>query len=231
MFYIYGTAFNEGNMFFEKYGPQYFMEEDVIIVIPSYRLGPFGFLSTNDDVILGNAGLKDQHLALKWTNENIHLFGGDPKKITIFGESSGGACIAYHILSRKSADLFRAAICQSGSALGHWANQRDLRSLSFRLATFIDPQFNINSTSEELLSFLQNVNTSVLDRASHELYEAVTANNRLASHSFGPVIEVDVEDAFVTKPMHGSFAMGDFNQVPLIIGICSEEALYFMRRT
>lgn len=58
-------------------------------------MGIFGFISTGDSVLPGNAGLKDQILALQWFKENIQNFGGDPEKITIFGQSAGSASIAY----------------------------------------------------------------------------------------------------------------------------------------
>lgn len=61
-----------------------------------------GFFSTGDDAIPGNAGLKDQNLALQWVQKNIEYFGGDPAKVTIFGESAGGASVGYQILSPLS---------------------------------------------------------------------------------------------------------------------------------
>lgn len=61
-----------------------------------------GFFTTGDDYIPGNAGLKDQHLALKWIHENINHFGGDPSRITIFGQSAGAASVIYQVLSEKS---------------------------------------------------------------------------------------------------------------------------------
>ena len=66
------------------------------------RLGPLGFLSTEDLVIQGNQGLKDQAQAIRWVNENIHKFGGDPNRVTLFGESAGGASVHYHIISPLS---------------------------------------------------------------------------------------------------------------------------------
>lgn len=167
MYYIYGGGFILGDALFNTLGPHYFMENDVIIVTIFYRLGPFGFLSTNDDVILGNNGLKDQNLGLQWVQENIQLFGGDPKKVTIFGESAGSASVSYQILSKKSKGLFRAAIGQSGSAICPWAYQRYAKSIAYQLAAFVDPNFDQNSTSLELLEFLQNTEATVLDRASN----------------------------------------------------------------
>lgn len=61
-----------------------------------------GFLSTGDGVVRGNMALKDQSMALRWVKENIENFGGDPDKITVFGESAGGVSAHFHILSPMS---------------------------------------------------------------------------------------------------------------------------------
>lgn len=83
----------------ESYGPRHFMKKNVILVSFNYRVGPMGFMSTEDDVIPGNMGLKDQVLALKWVRKNIESFGGDADHITIMGASAGGASVHYFYMS------------------------------------------------------------------------------------------------------------------------------------
>jgi carboxylesterase type B len=61
-----------------------------------------GFISTQDDIIPGNNGLKDQLLAIQWTHDNIHLFGGNSDQVTIFGGSAGSASCAYQQLNKNS---------------------------------------------------------------------------------------------------------------------------------
>ena len=68
-------------------------------------------------ILLGNAGLRDQSLALKWINENIASFGGDPELVIVFGESAGALSIALQLVSPLSKGLFRRAILQSCTAL------------------------------------------------------------------------------------------------------------------
>ncbi|CAG2057422.1 unnamed protein product, partial [Timema podura] len=65
-----------------------------------------GFLCLNDTNVSGNNGLKDQVEALKWVQQNIAQFGGDPGNVTIFGESAGGACVHYHMLSHMSKGVY-----------------------------------------------------------------------------------------------------------------------------
>jgi len=78
MVWIHGGKFVSGSS--TMYRGDYFMDENVVLVTLNYRLGPFGFLSTQDNVIKGNMGLKDQIMALKWIQENIVKFGGDPNR-------------------------------------------------------------------------------------------------------------------------------------------------------
>ncbi|PSN41522.1 Cholinesterase 1 [Blattella germanica] len=99
MVWIHGGSFltESGNM--EYAGPHFLVEEDIIFVSINYRLGPLGFFCLANEEVPGNAGLKDQVLALKWVQENIKQFGGDPSKVTIAGESAGSFSVEFHKLS------------------------------------------------------------------------------------------------------------------------------------
>lgn len=89
MFFIHGGGYVEGfsNDYF--YGPDFIVEKDTILVTINYRLGVLGFLSLDTSEYSGNMGLKDQQQALKWISSNIERFGGDRKRITVFGQSAG----------------------------------------------------------------------------------------------------------------------------------------------
>ncbi len=99
----------------------------VIVVTINYRVGVFGFfahgsLATEDPRNTGNQGLLDQRAALDWVRENIIAFGGDPKNVTIFGESAGGYDVCLYLVSPGSRGLFHRAIAESpGAPTGHGA--------------------------------------------------------------------------------------------------------------
>ncbi|XP_067653813.1 acetylcholinesterase-like [Haliotis asinina] len=122
MVWIYGGAFYLGSTRLPLYEGKYLVaENDVIVVSMNYRLGPFGFSYLGPDTIPGNMGLMDQRLALQWVKDNIANFGGDPTRVTIFGESAGGVSVSDHLVSPLSRDLFDRAIMQSGTFNCKWA--------------------------------------------------------------------------------------------------------------
>ncbi|KAL1861430.1 hypothetical protein VTK73DRAFT_7112 [Phialemonium thermophilum] len=126
--WIYGGGFTAGGSADPRYNTSYLvnasveMGKPIIAVSLNYRVGGWGFLASRETVSAGasNIGLFDQRLALEWIHENIAAFGGDPSRVTIAGESAGAFSVGYHLVSRdgKSGGLFRAAILQSGTALG-----------------------------------------------------------------------------------------------------------------
>jgi bile salt-stimulated lipase len=116
--YIHGGAFMFLHGGFQ--GPEYILDKNVVYVNLNYRLGPLGFLSTEDEIVPGNNGLKDQIFALQFVNDHVKYFGGNPNSITIIGMSAGGASVHFHYLSPKSRGLFQRGISQSGGMLNPW---------------------------------------------------------------------------------------------------------------
>ncbi|KAJ7393152.1 neurexin protein binding [Desmophyllum pertusum] len=115
MVWIHGGAFTLGSST-EYPGHILASFNDVIVVTFNYRLGILGFFNIPGTDFKGNYGMHDQILALKWVQANIASFGGDPNRVTIFGESSGGMSVSLHLISPLSKGLFRRAIMQSGAS-------------------------------------------------------------------------------------------------------------------
>ncbi len=114
MVWFHGGAFRNGSNAAPAYDGTAFARDGVVLVSVNYRLGVIGF-----GVVAGapsNRGLLDQLAALRWVQENIAAFGGDPSQVTIFGQSAGGMSVATLLSLPASQGLFRRAIMQSGSA-------------------------------------------------------------------------------------------------------------------
>ncbi|CAG7719445.1 unnamed protein product [Allacma fusca] len=187
------VGIHQGGFFFGStnlLGPAYLMDENVVLVTMNYRLGALGFLSTGDAVSPGNNGLKDQVLALQWVQENIHHFGGDPNRITIFGESSGASAVQYHMLSPLSRGLFQSGISNSGCAFCFWSvNERGVE-LTQRLANILHCP---TQDSLEMVECMRNINASTIVGSQVALLEWASYPVAL----FTPVIEPSLPGAFL----------------------------------
>ncbi|HVN28126.1 MAG TPA: carboxylesterase family protein [Candidatus Binataceae bacterium] len=117
MVWIHGGALVSGGA--DIYDATRLAQQGVIVVTINYRLGYLGFLAQSaldaEKHEAGNYGFMDQQFALGWVQRNILGFGGDPGKVTIFGESAGGQSVIAHLVSPTAAHLFRGAIAESGS--------------------------------------------------------------------------------------------------------------------
>lgn len=112
-----------------------------------------GFLSTNSAEIPGNAGLMDSVQALKFIKENIEYFGGDPNRITVFGQSSGAGMVSALVISPAvPSDLFQRAIIQSGSIYGTWTYTNDHNTKNVQVlaqASGLNSQQSIDTLNEQ----------------------------------------------------------------------------------
>jgi para-nitrobenzyl esterase len=123
LFWIHGGGFTAGSASQDLYdGGPLATRGDVVVVTINYRLGVLGLMShpslrDPETGAMGNWALLDQIAALRWVRDNIAAFGGDPQRITIFGESAGGASVGMLCISPLAQGLFQRAIAQSGSPL------------------------------------------------------------------------------------------------------------------
>ena len=127
--WIHGGGLQMGSAVDRRYNLSFIVQNSVSIGKPmiglsiQYRLGPWGFLYSQEVRESGqtNIGLRDQRLALQWIQENIGGFGGDPTKVTIWGESAGGLSVGLHLVAYGGRDdkLFRAGIMESGNPVNY----------------------------------------------------------------------------------------------------------------
>lgn len=123
MVWIHGGGFNFGAAFQEEYEGSRLARQGVVVVSLNYRLGPLGFLvhpklaAGGSDPVPSNYGLLDQMAALAWVGRNIAAFGGDPGRVTIFGQSAGSRSVSLLTLSPAARGLFQRAIAQSGGPI------------------------------------------------------------------------------------------------------------------
>ncbi|XP_045613364.1 carboxylic ester hydrolase [Procambarus clarkii] len=214
MVFIHGGGFFGGGA--QDQLPHVLLNRQVVLVIIQYRLGMLGFLSTEDSVIPGNFGLKDQTLALQWVQRNIHNFGGDKTKVTIFGVSAGGASVHYQLLTPKSEGLFARAIMQSGAAVCPWALSRSHADVTRKVAQATG--CSIHQDSQDLLKCLQGVDAFALTALSKDTLDWFMLPFRL-----GPRVDGDylpAEPAVLLKE-------GRFHKVPLVSGIAAHEGVVF----
>lgn len=136
------------------------MDEDVVLVIINYRLGPIGFLNAGVATAAGNQGLKDQVLALHFVQENIHHFGGNKESVTIFGGSSGSVSVGLLLISPLGVGLFHRAIMSSGTPLHPaYQNGADGLSLAKRLGVELDCP---TSNPQYLVECLERIDPKIL---------------------------------------------------------------------
>ncbi|MGW0556386.1 carboxylesterase/lipase family protein [Streptomyces sp. NPDC002926] len=129
--WLHGGAFANGSGSASAYNGSAFARDGVVCVTLNYRLGAEGFLHL--DGVPDNRGLLDQIAALEWVRDNIGAFGGDPDRVTVFGESAGAMSIGVLLTMDRSQGLFRRAILQSGAA-HHFLRPESARLITARLA-------------------------------------------------------------------------------------------------
>ncbi|XP_062033242.1 cocaine esterase-like isoform X2 [Lepus europaeus] len=178
--------------------------EDVVVVNIQYRLGVLGFFSTGDQHAAGNWGFLDQVAALRWVQQNIAHFGGNPGRVTIFGVSAGGTSVSSHVVSPMSQGLFHGAIMESGVAL--------LPSL-------------ITNSSEEVSTVVANLSGcgQVDSETLVRCLRAKSEEEMLAITKAFMLIAGVVDGVFLPRHPKELLASADFQPVPSVIGVNNDE--------
>jgi len=208
--YFYGGGFMAGDGSEPRYDGGSMARRGVVSVTVNYRLGVFGFFAhpeltkESPHHASGNYGLLDQSTALQWVQKNIAAFGGNPKKITIAGESAGSFSVSAQMASPLSKNIIAGAIGESGSLLGNAT--ATLQEAEKAGETFIR---NINKNS---LAELRAMNAEDLLKAT-------------SGTGFGR-FPVCVDGYFFPKSPLEIFDKGEQAQVPLLVGWNSQEMGY-----
>ena len=209
--YFHGGGFAFGDGSEPRYDGAHLASRSMIVVTVNYRLGPFGFMMHPDASrdsgtgAAGNYGLLDQQAALRWVRENIERFGGDAKRVTVGGETSGAMAVSAHMAAPSSRGLFARAIGESGGAFApnaFWKRERAQRvAQAFATRVGADSLDAMRSMSAE------------------KLQEAM-GTYKDPQPFFWP----SVDGHFLTDSPAAVFAAGGQAPVPLLVGSNSEES-------
>ncbi|XP_043269346.1 uncharacterized protein [Venturia canescens] len=199
-------------------GPQYLLDEEIVLVTANYRLGIFGFLSTADTIGPGNAGLKDQVLVLRWVKKNIDKFGGDPNSVTIAGYGDGAMSVTLHLLSPMSRGLFHRAIGISGSALYQRSLPYHQKDLAVKQAQAFGCPYE---SSYILVGCLKSKSAIEIGATWNELFKSQSDPVLL----WTPVVEPETPgvERFLPAQPAELIARGEVAHVPFITGVFENE--------
>lgn len=224
MVYIHGGCFFSGTGSPFLYGGDFLAENDVIFVGINYRLSVEGFLCLGIKEAPGNAGLKDQIAALKWIQENIEAFGGDPNDVTLFGESAGAVSTSFMMLSPAAKGLFHKSILQSGSSLAPWALQHDPIETASALVKKLG---YITKDSREIYSILSNKTAKEILTTINKFEDRYCLAEK---NLFVPCVEKPIEgvEPVVTDYPADIIKSDNYTKVPMIIGYTDKEGIYFV---
>jgi para-nitrobenzyl esterase len=215
MVWIHGGGFFAGFGGEERHNGAPLAKKDAVVVTINYRLGAFGFLahpalaSESPHHAAGNYGLLDQIAALQWVQRNIARFGGDPSRVTIFGESAGGFSVGSLIASPLAKGLFQRAILESGTGIGGGVSSRDeARAVSLRFADSL----RVYGVGPDAAAHLRALNADTVLAASLHLGPP-------GSPAFYPVVDGWV----LPHAVDSALASGKANVVPVIAGTNRDE--------
>ena len=214
MVWIHGGGFWAGFGGEERHNGARLAQKGAVVVTLNYRLGPFGFLAhpalaaESPHRAAGNYGLLDQIAALQWVQRNIARFGGDPTRVTIFGESAGGMSVGSLIASPLAKGLFQRAILESGTGLVGVAQRDTGRAIALRFAESVGVPGQGADAAKRL-------------RALHA--DTLLAASSTGAAARGPSFFPVVDGWVLPVAVDSALLLGKANLVPVIAGTTRDE--------
>lgn len=184
---------------------------NVIVVTFNYRVGALGFLShpaiNAEGHPYANYGIMDQQAALRWVNQNIAAFGGDPGNVTLFGQSGGGTSVMANLASPTAKGLFQRVINQSGTRI---------KIIAPDTAVKAGQEFAKKAGCEDQTAdCLRKLSVADVIKFQDPILKYVTEYP-------------SVDGTIITQPAVASYESGNFNHVPIITGLVQDEQSFFM---
>ncbi|HXS28550.1 MAG TPA: carboxylesterase family protein [Steroidobacteraceae bacterium] len=216
MVWVYGGAFVGGATNWPLYDGTHFAEKGVVLVSVAYRVGAFGFLadpelSEESGHGSGDYGLEDQIAALKWVRDNIAQFGGDPHRVTVFGESAGGISVSMLAASPQAKGLYQRAISESGGSLTPPRSGPGQGVPTLKVA---------EKTGH---SFLASLGANDIKSARALPAETILKAERTVRGGFWPTVDGYV----IIGDEYELYKAGRFNDTPVLVGTNSDEGAAF----
>ncbi len=213
--WIYGGGFNGGSTSDPTYSGEKLAKKGVVLVSIAYRVGQLGFMASPElstespNHVSGNYGLLDMIAGLKWVKKNIAAFGGDPNKVTIFGESAGGIAVSMLCVSPLAKGLFEGAISESGGSFG-----------PPRKTTY--PGENM-----KLLADAEKEGEAYLNKAG---VSSISELRKINANKLPPLkgLAWPIIDGWVIPDdQYKLYEAGKFNDTPILVGYNSDEGASF----
>jgi len=223
MVWIYGGGFVSGFTSLPLYSGENLARKGVVVVSIAYRVGPLGFLahpglsSESGGHGSGNYGLLDQIAGLGWVKRNIAAFGGDPSRVTIFGESAGGISVSMLAASPLAKGLFQGVICESGGSFAP-AKSDDEGG---------ENVLQLSAAENRGVAFLNGLGVQTIVEARKLSAERLSAAGGGALDRFWPVMDGYV----IAGDQYKLYQAGKYNDTPALIGTNSNEGAIWVHST
>jgi len=220
MVWIYGGGFAMGSTAVPVYTGEEIAKKGVIMVSVAYRVGPLGFMAhpeltaESENHVSGNYGLLDQIAGLRWIQNNIASFGGDPNNVTIFGESAGAISVSMLAASPLTRGIIHKAISESGGSFWPVNEKKETDCIG-----------KLRGGEDYGIEFAKRMGVNSLAEMRKLSPEKLLADPSAAMGGFWPLVDGYV----ITDDQYKLYSEGSYNDIPVMIGTNSDEGSMFVR--